>query len=306
MFSGRLTSALLVDYDNLPSKLGESAPLLYENIAKWVAWLEDGGFDPRARRRRFATKRVYWNGQFDVHRRVFEAEGFEAFACRAAAKGKASSADIVITLDALDVVAELRGLKEVIILSADTDFVPVINRLQQKGVRTVAGANETDASAAVYAEHADAVIRMAEFRAALTYERQPRRFFSRPAPPKLAPVVPAPPRPQPPRPERAASRPGAAARPAIDLDDAVARLAAAAAASPGSPISRNTVERVLEGVRGFAKTGARPWLGFGSYRAMVHAVSRRHPQLSLHKHPNGGVSLVARSPGAAVGEARTA
>jgi hypothetical protein len=297
MFQRRLPSALLVDYDNLPSKLGDAAPLLVENISRWVAWLEDGGFDAKARRRKFLTKRVYWNGLFDLHRRAFEAEGFEAFACRAAAKGKASSADIVITLDALDVVGELRGLKEVIILSADTDFVPVVNRLQQKGMRTVAGANETDASAAVYAEHADAVIRMADFRAAMTYERPKRGLLAKQSPKTPAPVpsstVVLPPRQRQTRPVRAQSPP----RPTeIDLEGAIARLATAADRSPGAPISRGTVERVLEGVPGFAKTGARPWLGFGSYRAMIEAVARRHPKLDIHKHPNGGVSLVARSP----------
>lgn len=73
------------------------------------------------------------------------------------------------------------------------------------------------------------------------------------------------------------------------------RLARAALRSGGAPISRRTVERVLADVRGFATTGAQPWLGFGSYRKMIEACAAERPELDVHRHANGGVSLVARA-----------
>ncbi len=148
MFASRVRSALLVDFDNVHITLKDRGrDDLAGRIAHWVAWLEDGGFDPRGRRRKFLTKRVYWNGHFDLHREVFEDAGFDAFACRGQTASKKSSADIVITLDAIEILSEHPSVKEVILLSMDTDFVPVVNRLQAKGLAVAAMGNEENSSA---------------------------------------------------------------------------------------------------------------------------------------------------------------
>jgi len=113
MFGAR-KSALLIDFDNV---LGMTSGDIATSIPNWMAWLEDGGFDGRGQRRSFPVRRVYWNPLNERYRPAFEAVGFEAFACRAIAKEKKSSADIVMTLDAVDIANEVRGLKEVILLT---------------------------------------------------------------------------------------------------------------------------------------------------------------------------------------------
>src|SRR5262249_51182020 len=148
-------SALLIDFDNV---LGMTSGDIATSISSWMAWLEDGGFDASRQRRSFPVRRVYWNPLNERYRPAFEAAGFDAFACRAIAKEKKSSADIVMTLDAVDIEKEVKGLKEIILLTSDPDFVPVVNRLQVRKLRVVAMGNEDNSTAAVYREYADDVV----------------------------------------------------------------------------------------------------------------------------------------------------
>jgi len=139
MFGRRKKCALLIDFDNV---LGMTSGEFTTSIAKWMEWLEDGAFDSDRLKRKFLIKRVYWNPLYDRYRDVFEAAGFEAFSCGAIAKSKKSSADIVITLDAVDIAADTKGLQEIILLTSDTDFVPVVNRLQERELEVVAMGHE--------------------------------------------------------------------------------------------------------------------------------------------------------------------
>ena len=123
-----------------------------------MEWLEDGAFDEARQKRKFLVKRVYWNPLYDRYRDAFEAAGFEAFACGAIAKSKKSSADMVITLDAVDIAAGTKGLQEIILLTSDTDFVPVVNRLQERELEVVAMGHEQNPTAEVYREYADHVV----------------------------------------------------------------------------------------------------------------------------------------------------
>ena len=110
--------------------------------------MEDGALSGDGRRRKFLCKRVYWNSQFDKHRAAFEAAGFEAFTCKAFVKTKLeagkSSADTFITMDAVELARDMRGLEELIILTTDSDFVPVVNRVQGRDLRVVTAGKETD------------------------------------------------------------------------------------------------------------------------------------------------------------------
>ena len=123
----RLKSVLLVDFDNIFAATGIA---MVDTLPKWLLWLSDGALSVKGRRRKFAAKRVYWNSQYDVHREAFEAAGFEAFDCRAHAKSKIasgkSSADIVMTMDAIELRHQLNGVDEFIVLTTDSDFVPVV------------------------------------------------------------------------------------------------------------------------------------------------------------------------------------
>ncbi len=275
MFGFRKKSALLIDFDNV---LGMTNGDFAANIPKWLAWLEDGGFDPRRKRRKFVVKRVYWNPLYERYRPAFEAAGFEAFACRAIAQGKKSSADIVITLDAMDIAWDAKGLKEVVLLTSDTDFVPVVNRLQDRKLEVAAIGNEANPTAAVYREYADFVVLRSALMEAFKYERKKSRAKPAPAAPAPKPA---------PKPAKAAP-----AKPADPLEIAADRIVNAAKGALGSQLSRQSVTRALTGVPGFSPTGPNPWLGCGSYRALLRNVAeRRRKELRLFAFGNGGVCV---------------
>ncbi len=304
-----------MDFDNVHITLkNRGRDDFAQRIAHWVAWLESGAFDDMGRRRRFLTKRVYWNGGFDLHRRAFEEAGFDAFACRGHTNFKKSSADIVITLDAMDLLGEYKNLQEVIILTMDTDFVPLVNRLQAKGLNVVTMGNEENVSAAVYREHSSIVISLADMRAALDYEapvgglfgwrRRPSPKREQPegegqaSPPAAASVVVAPPRqgmvraPQLGRPAQQRRK----RAPVFDLDACAARIVETASASPGALLSRATVRRVMQAIPGFADQGPQAWFGSGGYYAFINEMVRRRPnELSLRKYPDGGAVLVSKA-----------
>lgn len=286
MFGFRKKSALLIDFDNV---LGMTSGDFVSRIPHWLAWLEDGGFDPRRKKRRFAVKRVYWNPLYERYRPAFEAAGFEAFACRAIAQGKKSSADIVITLDAMDVAAETKGLKEIVLLTSDTDFVPVVNRLQTRNLDVAAIGNEANPTAAVYREYADLVVLRSALVEAFGYERKKARAAkAAPAPAKRA------------APARAGDVRAAPTKPADSLELAAERIVRAAKGALGAQLSRQSVTRALADVPGFSPTGANPWLGCGSYKALLRAIAqRRRKELRLFAFGNGGVCVAyAASDGA--------
>jgi uncharacterized LabA/DUF88 family protein len=282
MFNFRKKSALLIDFDNV---IGMTGGDLVTKIENWMAWLEAGGFEAKPKRRTFVTKRVYWNGMNERYRPAFEAAGFEAFACRAIAREKKSSADIVMTLDAMEVANEFRGLKEVILLTSDTDFVPVVNRLQDRKLDVVAMGNEENTTAAVYRDYADAVVLRRDLIAAFAYT-PPRRSWFAASKPVQAPT---------PTPK---SKQGQAATPrTLDrLDQAADRLVQAAKGALGSPLSRQSVYRALQTLPGFSPTGPEPWFGAGSYKQLLRTVAeRRKSELRLHAYRNGGLCVAYRA-----------
>lgn len=285
MFHTGKKSALLIDFDNV---IGMTGGDFAAKIANWLAWLEEGGFDPKRRRRNFLTKRVYWNGMNERYRAAFEAAGFEAFACRAIARDKKSSADIVMTLDAIEVATDYRDLREVILLTSDTDFVPVVNRLQDRNLEVAAMGNEENTTAAVFRDYADYLVLRKDLTAAFAFTATPRGWMARLGRrPALAEAPSTPltaPKPSPAKP-----------KPRDALDEAGDRLVHAAKGALGSPLSRQSVHRVLQAVDGFSPTGASPWLGCGSYKGLLRAIAKRRQDLRLHAYRNGGLALVYRA-----------
>ena len=92
----------------------------------------------------------------------FERAGFSAFNCRALAKRKISagksSADIVLTMDAIEIALVNEDVEEVVILTTDSDFVPVVNRVQAGELRVVTCGKETDPTYDLFNQYADAVL----------------------------------------------------------------------------------------------------------------------------------------------------
>jgi len=207
----KIRTGLFVDFDNIflrrdhddVARLGK---LFVDNVSNWLLWLEDGALTPgQGRGRDIVIRNVYWNAQFERFKPKFEAAGFNTQTCTAAAARKIdsmkSSADIWITMDAIDAslrrsrnasrersrAGSFRGfqdtslrklrLDEIIILTRDTDFIPVVNRLQLRNLRVVTAGDERDRSFGMYGTSADAVISMNALKQACSYVRKPRGFF---------------------------------------------------------------------------------------------------------------------------------
>ncbi|MEZ5956852.1 MAG: NYN domain-containing protein [Hyphomonadaceae bacterium] len=283
MFGRRKKCALLIDFDNV---LGMTSGDFTTSITRWMEWLEDGAFDEKRRKRNFLVKRVYWNPLYERYRDAFEAAGFEAFACGAIAKSKKSSADMVITLDAVDIAAETKGLQEIILLTSDTDFVPVVNRLQDRDLEVVAMGHEQNPTAAVYREYADHVVLRNAFIDAFKYERPKRKWFGlvRVKPPAPKVVVTA----------ARQLNPGA-----TPLEQAAERIVQAAEGVGGAMLSRKAVIFSLRDVPGFNTGGTGAWLGYGSYRKMLQAIAKKRRELRIYAYRNGGVAVAYRPPEAA-------
>jgi uncharacterized LabA/DUF88 family protein len=301
VFKRKLRTAVLVDFDNVIVSFGHE---LTHRIAHWTQWIEQGEFDPARRARRITVRRVYWNEHNNTHRAAFEAAGFEVAVCRAVRKEKASSADFVITIDAMDLAYEKKSQRpdEIILLTFDSDFLTLVNRLEVNDVATAAMIDPARPPSLHYRENADSVIHIQRFREAMSYEPPKRRWWwsRRPDPCGLAPEVdeprpkPAPARRSPPPPPRA-SAPAGSVAPQFDLAGIAPRVVAAGERIPGGVISRNTLLKLLADVPGFEMTGRTPWLGCKSYRGMIQQLARVSPDLTLWRHPtNKGIALAYR------------
>lgn len=290
-FKRAVRSAILLDFDNLIAPIGRD---LVDRVGNWCDWLAAGDFDPERRPRRFLSRRVYWNSHNDKHRAAFEREGFDVSICQAVRKEKASSADFVITLDAFELAYERKDLDEIMLLTFDSDFLTLVNRLPALKVKAVAMIDPSRPPSMEYEHHADNVIHIESFRAALQYVPPKRGWFGSKKP-AAAPAVAQTraERASPPAPARAA------ARVTFDLADAAARVARVAAGVSGGMVGRPAVIEAIKGIPGFSRDGRQAWLGCGSYEALLRTLPKHSPELTLHTHANGGISLKYRPPRAA-------
>lgn len=279
---GRRKSLLLVDFDNVMSVLNKD---FAANAAAWTDWLAAGGFEPKKRKRHFVRKMVYWGGQNDLHRRQFEALGYVATACPAEVRNKTTTSDVHIIMDAIEWGCRQGRIQEIVLLSTDTDFAPVVRRLAGWGIQSYVLVNEGNPSAVVYRDCAAGTFTVDDLRAAY----QPEPMF-------MPMSVMAPPPADPPKrkPVKAKVDPSRFTEPRVfDLGDAANRLAQVAAAQPGAPVGRRAVSEALKNLPGFATTGRAPWLGCGSYVGMIEALAARDPRLVVRPDANGGVALFA-------------
>lgn len=299
----RLKSVLLVDFDNIFAATGVA---FVDTLPQWLLWLSDGALSDRSRRRKFLSKRVYWNSQYDAHREAFEAAGFEAFNCRAHAKTKIasgkSSADIVMTMDAMQLQQSLASLDEMILLTTDSDFVPVVNRLQIPGLRVVTAGKETDPTYELYAAHADDVIHIGALKAAFDYERIPRKWYQLQSPP---PII-APLRIQAERRSPLMKKVRDAVRvekangtpmPEQQLKLAADIVMQLGAKTPDQPLARNKVIRALKGIDGFQtkyENRVKPWLGHRNFNALMRKLSQDNPDIEVSQMTDKSLRIVCR------------
>ncbi len=168
MLRPKIKSVLLVDFDNIAMQLGHTE--FVNTIPRWLAWLEDGCFDPDGDKRRFIIKRMYWNTPAERYRDAAEEQDFEALLCPSKVRRKKSLADMVLAVDALRAAYERWSVDEVLVLAVDTDYEPLVDALNDRGLITVIAASPGKPMD-VYSECADIVIPLDALREAMRYER---------------------------------------------------------------------------------------------------------------------------------------
>ncbi|KCZ94953.1 hypothetical protein HHI_06887 [Hyphomonas hirschiana VP5] len=300
----RVKSVLLVDFDNI---YGATSEEVVSGLSNWLLWLEDGAFSVKNRRRRFIDKRVYWNLQFDKYRPEFERAGFSAFNCRALAKRKISagksSADIVLTMDAIEIALVNEDVEEVVILTTDSDFVPVVNRVQAGELRVVTCGKETDPTYDLFNQYADAVMHVGALKAAFNYERAKRKWYRfRSPPPVIAPLTL--------QKERRSALMGRVRSalatsetpkdgPPPEVMRAVSLIKEVGERMPDQPLSKTRIVRALSVIQEFSPTyqaGLRPWFGHKNFAAMMRRLSQIQPAIEVTTVGKNKVETIWREP----------
>jgi uncharacterized LabA/DUF88 family protein len=305
MLNRKIKSALLIDFDNI---IGVLTKEFAGTIHNWTSWIEDGKFD-NDRKRALRQKRVYWNAPNEIYRKVFEEAGYEAFMCPGRVRVNKSAADVIIALDALQSSYEHKDIEEYIILTTDTDFIALIQKLGERAKKTVAAANENNTSLSVYSDHSDLVIPTFALREAMKYERQRTSvagLLGRKRSSGKANAVAAS-RPSTPAAESADARSGegaAKSKPKVaapvaigsgDLEQAAHHLVTVAQQTPGLEIGKKTVIRALSNrMPNFKSSGASSFLGCGSYKKMIERIAAGSKDLRVQKYKNGGIGISAR------------
>jgi len=134
-------SALFVDFDNVQINLAqhdpEAARRFSINPDMWLAWLEKHlpiTYSPEMGPRRILIRRCYLNPQsFSEFRPFFVRSAFEVIDCPPLTGRGKTSTDIYIVMDILDTLNHSTYFHEIIVLSGDADFTPVLLRIRKHG-----------------------------------------------------------------------------------------------------------------------------------------------------------------------------
>ncbi|GCE02149.1 hypothetical protein EHYA_10452 [Embleya hyalina] len=162
---GRIRSALFLDFDNIYSGLREtdraSAEIFARKPSQWLEWLENEATE-RGLRRSLLVRNCYLNPvMHDRYRAFFTRSAFRVIDCPPLTGRGKNSADIHMVMDVLDTLQHSTRFDEVIIMSADADFTPVLLRLRSHDRRTMVIASGPAAQA--YVAAGDVVISDQEF-----------------------------------------------------------------------------------------------------------------------------------------------
>ena len=276
MLRGKTKSALLIDYDNVTPFFRNEK--LSGRIGNWLSWLEDGQFDPQRRRRNFLLKKVFWHKRYADEQPAFEHYDFKTQTCVYAAGGKQgqSAVDLYLAMDAVEAANDLSGLREMIILASDSDYLPLIERLKAKGIQTAIVVSERDASR-IYNGKADLTITEDGLRAALSYVRSKRPSAAA----KLAGKAAAEPAPKP-------------APKTFDLEKAASIVALLVARRRDKRAGLRDVATAIQAEPAFK--GDRTWLGMGTFEAFANEMARRRRNLRVTRTATGGIGIEVASP----------
>ncbi|WP_448630426.1 NYN domain-containing protein [Cellulomonas soli] len=157
----RLRAALFVDFDNVYLGLRRLDPTAAEafatNPGHWLDALERGADSQGQFTRRFLVRACYLNpSAFSQYRPNFTRAGFRVVDCPSLTQQGKSSADINLVLDAVDALVATTRYEEFVIVSADADFTPLVQRCRAADRRvTIITASP---AAAAYRAVADTVV----------------------------------------------------------------------------------------------------------------------------------------------------
>lgn len=143
--SGEVCSALYVDFDSIYIRLFEQAPSLAQTFAtspqRWLRWLEGHAlrmmYGEGVRRR--ILKRCCYLDCLRYHKfcSFFLRTAFYVMDCQPLNKGGKSNADIHLVTDCMSALGHATHFDEFIILSGETDYTPLLLKLQEHARRTL-------------------------------------------------------------------------------------------------------------------------------------------------------------------------
>ena len=138
-------SALYVDFDNIYTRLTEQDPALARTFAtnpqRWLRWLEGHALRMMygdGVRRRILKRCCYLNPiRYHEFRPFFIRSAFQVVDCPPLTNYGKTSADIHLVMDCMDALAHVTRFDEIIILSGDADFTPLLLRIQEHARRSL-------------------------------------------------------------------------------------------------------------------------------------------------------------------------
>jgi uncharacterized LabA/DUF88 family protein len=260
----RKRSALFVDYENV------AAVFPPDHIENLIQWFEDGRFDA-GRKRKLLTKRIYCNPETQRHEEAFRNHGYDFVVCEKIVRLK-NAADIRMSIDIVRFTMRRWWLKEVILLTRDSDLLPLLEYLARKRKATVVLVDEdNERMREIFSRRASITIPVGSLREAAEYERKVRLRELREAVKRFRAYL-------------AKGQVPRAAQPTVPdsvIQAAVEITLRATSHKPNQDTARTTIEKALKAIPGFTTHGSGAYLGFGSYRALMLEIARRTDRIRV-------------------------
>jgi hypothetical protein len=163
--SDAIQSVLMIDYENV----GGLVPV--KTVERWLAWFEDGQYDPERRPRTFAARRIYYTNIARKPKNEEARQWLTFVECPRPYFGAKNVVDMALILDVAEMAFHDPSINEFVILSRDRDYLPLLGRLRQMGRRTVALAHPDGPGIEVFQQFADIVLTDGQLKSARQYVR---------------------------------------------------------------------------------------------------------------------------------------
>jgi hypothetical protein len=260
--------ALFVDFDNIYLGLRETSREAAEAFATrphaWLKWIEHGMpigdvEHVAPRESRALIRQCYLNpDSFGKYRGYFTRAGFTVVDCPSLTSRGKNSSDIVMVMDILDALRHETRFDRFVIMSADADFTPVLQRLRAHDRRTAVMVSGLAAPA--YRASCDKLIEEDVF------IEHALELPSTPEPSRAA------------APAASAPQPSVTAIRDPELLAAIGRRVYEEASSSGM-LPASELPRILREFKEFTPTSN--WLGYYSLQALTEAVLEHRPELRI-------------------------